>query len=70
MGSNKLFVAFGFLSASCCLSLLFTARFRYRSSSYGTLSKATGFLLVARYTPSLRTAICSKQISKSSEMNL
>ena len=48
MGLEKLFVAFGFLSASCCLSL--------------------GH--VARYTPSLRTAICSKQISKSSEMNL
>ena len=64
------FDRFGFLSASCCLSLLFTARFRYRSSSYGTLSKATGFLLIARYAPSLRTAICPKQIPKSSEMNL
>ena len=46
MGLNKLFVAFGFPSASCCLSL--------------------GH--IARYAPSLRTAICSKQISKSSEM--
>ena len=26
------------------LSFLFSARYRYRSSSYGTLSKATGFL--------------------------
>ena len=78
------FDRFGFVSASCSLSLLFTARFRYRSSSYGTLSKATGFLLIARFCSpalpieistgdffiSLRTAICSKQISKSSEMNL
>ena len=28
-GLKKLFVAFGFLSASCCLSFLFTARFRF-----------------------------------------
>ena len=48
MGLNKLFAAFGFLSASCCLSV----------SHY------------ARIIPSFRTAICSKQISKSSEMNL
>ena len=48
MGLEKLFVAFGFLSASCCLS----------------------FGHIARYAPSFCTAICSKQISKSSEMNL
>ena len=80
----NLFSVFEALSASCRLSLLFTARFRYRSSSYGTLSKATGFLLIARFCSpaspieistgdffiSLRTAICPKQISKSSEMNL
>ena len=38
------------------LSLLFTARFRYRSSSFGTLSKATGFLLIARYASSFTLA--------------
>ena len=48
MDLNKLFAAFGFLSASCCLSL--------------------GH--IARYAPSLRTTICTKQIAKSSEMNL
>ena len=48
MDLNKLFAAFGFLSASCCLSLGHNARI----------------------AGSFRTAICSKQIAKSSEMNL
>ena len=60
MDLNKLFAAFGFLSASCCLSLGHNARIAGMPATLHVLWLKALF----------RTAICSKQIAKSSEMNL
>ena len=70
MKDKILFCDFGCFSASCCLSLFVHRSISLRLSSYGTLSKATGFLLIARYAPSFCAATCSKTTPKSQEINL
>ena len=62
MGDIVLFSPFGFVSASCCLSVSHDARI--------THIRERLFLVLGLKAPPFRTAICSEQTSKSQEMNL
>jgi len=60
--------AFDLLSANI-FRKLFSALLRYRLQSFGTLSKSTGLLHIARYATSTFFEIYSKPISKSIQSN-
>jgi len=60
--------AFDLLSANI-FRKLFSALLRYRLQSFGTLSKSTGLLHIARYATAPFFEICSKPISKSFQSN-